>query len=62
MLMLSTISKCFSLLTTLLTSINLLARVEGDALVFNQMEGAFVVRLLHLFFPFWESSVFFIFA
>lgn len=36
-----TISKCFSVLTTLLISSNPLTRVEGDALVFNQVEGAF---------------------
>lgn len=46
MLMLSTISKCFSVLTTLLISSNPLTRVEEDALVFNQVEGAFG-RLIH---------------
>jgi hypothetical protein len=35
------ISKCFSVLTTLLASSKPLTRVEGDALVFNQVEGAF---------------------
>ena len=38
-------SKCFSILTTLLISSNPLTSMEGDALVFKQVEGALGIDL-----------------
>lgn len=58
MLMLSlTFLSVFLYSTSLLTSNNPLTRVEGDALVFNQVEGAFVLDFA--FFLFLEISILF---
>ena len=53
-----TVSKCFSVLTTLLISSNSLTRVEGDALVFNQVEGAFGLDLRILSFSGSQHTLF----